>query len=139
MPPSPPTRAPTTHFRTCNVCEAMCGLAITVDGGAITDVRADKDDVFSRGHLCPKGPAMREVQADPDRLRRPVRRTPGGAWQEIGWKEALAEAADRLGALRAKHGADANGLYVGNPSAHNHGAILAVQGFAKALGTRNRF
>ncbi|HEY2515039.1 MAG TPA: hypothetical protein VGI39_29440, partial [Polyangiaceae bacterium] len=74
---------PSTIFRTCNVCEAMCGLAVTVDEGRITDFRADKDDVFSRGHICPKGPAMREVLEDPDRIRRPMRRTSSG-WTPIG-------------------------------------------------------
>ena len=67
-----------TVYRTCNVCEAMCGLAMTVDSGKITGVRGDADDVFSRGHVYPKGPAMREVLEDPDRLRRPVRRTSAG-------------------------------------------------------------
>jgi anaerobic selenocysteine-containing dehydrogenase len=133
--------APTTVYRTCNVCEAMCGLAITLDGGHIESIRADDDDVFSRGHVCPKGPAMREVLEDPDRVRRPLRRSARAAsgWEEIGWEEALREAADRLGAIRDRHGKDAVGLYVGNPTAHNHGALLAIQGFARALGTRNRF
>jgi anaerobic selenocysteine-containing dehydrogenase len=129
---------PSVVYRTCNVCEAMCGLAMTVEEGRITDVRADKEDVFSRGHICPKGPAMREVLEDPDRIRRPMRRTASG-WKEIGWDEALDEAASRLGEMRAKHGKDSIGFYLGNPTAHNHGALLAVQGFSKALGTRNRF
>jgi anaerobic selenocysteine-containing dehydrogenase len=116
----------------------MCGLSMTVEGGRITDVRADKEDVFSHGHLCPKGPAMREVLEDPDRIRRPMRRT-GSGWKEIGWTEALDEAGSRLGEIRARHGRDAVGLYSGNPTAHNHGAILATQGFAKVLGSRNRF
>jgi anaerobic selenocysteine-containing dehydrogenase len=126
-------------FRTCNLCEAMCGLVMTVDEGRITDVRADREDVFSRGHICPKGPAMREVYEDPDRLRRPRRRTRGGAWQEIGWDEALVEAAERLDEVRTRHGRDALGIYVGNPTVHNHGASMLVPGFIKALGTRNRF
>ncbi len=124
--------------RTCNVCEAMCGLSMTVEDGRITDVRADKEDVFSRGHICPKGPAMREVLEDPDRIRRPMRRT-GDSWKEISWTEAIDEAASRLCEIRAKHGKDAVGLYSGNPTAHNHGAILATPGFTKALGTKNRF
>lgn len=117
----------------------MCGLVMTVDDGRITDVRADPDDVFSRGHICPKGPALREVYEDPDRLRRPRRRTRGGTWQEIGWDEALRETADRLEEVRARHGRDAIGIYVGNPTVHNHGASMMVPGFIKALGTRNRF
>jgi anaerobic selenocysteine-containing dehydrogenase len=126
------------HYRTCNLCEAMCGLTMTVDGGRITDVRGDADDVFSRGHICPKGPALREVYEDPDRLRRPMRRTTGG-WREVSWKEALDEAANRLGEIRARHGANANGVYLGNPSVHSHGTLLGYQGFVGALRTRNRF
>jgi anaerobic selenocysteine-containing dehydrogenase len=81
--------------RTCNVCEAMCGMLVSVDdAGRITGVRGDPDDPFSRGHICPKGPAMREVQEDPDRLRHPVRRTPGG-WERVSWDEALGLCARR--------------------------------------------
>src|SRR5438105_12447403 len=98
----------------------MCGMAMTVDGGRIISVRPDPDDVFSRGHICPKGPAMREVLEDPDRLRQPMRRTDSG-YQKISWDEALAEAAEKLGAIQREHGRDALGCYVGNPTVHNHG------------------
>src|SRR6478735_4875631 len=125
-------------FRTCNLCEAMCGLAITVENDKILSVRGDEDDPFSRGHICPKGPALAEVYADPDRLRRPLRRTATG-WQEISWEEALDEAARRLGEIRAQHGRDSIGVYLGNPTVHNHGAAMMVYGFLKALGTKNRF
>ncbi|WP_275976809.1 molybdopterin-dependent oxidoreductase [Polyangium aurulentum] len=128
----------TIHHRTCNVCEAMCGLRITVDDGRITDIRGDRDDVLSRGHICPKGPAMREVQDDPDRLRFPVRRTSTG-WTRVSWDEALREAAERLAAIQARSGRDAVGLYLGNPTAHGHAAILGSQVLALALGTKNRF
>jgi anaerobic selenocysteine-containing dehydrogenase len=129
---------PTTIARTCNVCEAMCGMLVTVDDGAITDIRGDAEDPFSRGHICPKGPAMRELQEDPDRLRRPVRRTATG-WQEIGWDEAIDECATRLRAIRERHGRDAIGAYIGNPSVHNHGAAIMLQGFLRSLGSKNRF
>src|SRR5262245_54404060 len=98
-----------TIFRTCNLCEAMCGLALTVENGRITEVRGDADDVLSRGHICPKGPALREVYEDPDRVRRPLRRKKNG-WEEIGWKEALDETAARLLEIRALHGRDSLGL-----------------------------
>ncbi len=130
--------AGSTHFRTCNLCEAMCGMKLTVEDGRITDVRGDPDDVFSRGHICPKGPAMREVLEDPDRIRHPMRRTASG-WERISWREAFDEAASRLAAVRKAHSRNAIGFYVGNPSVHNHGAVLGVPGFSRALGTRNRF
>ncbi|MSP61443.1 MAG: molybdopterin oxidoreductase family protein [Myxococcales bacterium] len=128
----------TTHYRTCNLCEAMCGMVITVEEGRITGIRGDEEDPFSRGHICPKGPAMREVYEDPDRLRHPMRRTRVG-WQRISWEEAFTEAAARISEVRAKHGRDAIGLYAGNPTVHNHGATIGLQGFARALGSKSRF
>src|SRR5262245_48116178 len=127
------------HYRTCNVCEAMCGMAITVEDGRITDIRGDDQDVFSRGHICPKGPAMREIQEDPRRLRHPLRRTRGGAWERLSWDDAFDEVAGRLGELRARHGRDALGVYIGNPTVHSHGTATMALAFARALRTRNRF
>lgn len=127
-----------TLTRTCNVCEAMCGLLVSVEDGKITDVRGDPDDVFSRGHLCPKGPAMREVLEDPARLKRPLRRTATG-WEELSWEAAFTDAAARLRKVQKEHGPDALGVYVGNPTVHNHGASLLLSPFLKALRTKNRF
>ncbi len=125
-------------YRTCNLCEAMCGMVVTLDDGAITDIRGDRDDVFSHGHICPKGPAMRDLHEDPDRLRRPMRRAEEG-FREVGWDEAVAEAADRIFEVQKRHGRNAVGIYLGNPTVHNHGAMLMVQAFFSALRTRNRF
>ena len=62
------------HFRACNLCEAICGLEITVANGAITDLRGDALDPLSHGHICPKGNALIDLHADPDRLKTPLRR-----------------------------------------------------------------
>src|SRR5581483_11494396 len=128
----------TTHYRTCNLCEAMCGLELKVEDGRVTSVRGDAADVFSKGHICPKGPAIAEVWADPDRLRKPMRRTANG-FVEVSWEDALDEAAQRLLAVRARHGRNALATYVGNPVVHNHGALVMLQGFLRAVGTKNRF
>ena len=125
-------------YRTCNLCDAMCGMVATVEGGRVVDLRGDPDDVFSRGHICPKGPALRELHDDPDRLRAPMRRTAAG-WKEISWDEALDEAATRLADVRARHGPDAVAVYGGNPMAHNHGGALGMQALVAAIGTHNRF
>jgi anaerobic selenocysteine-containing dehydrogenase len=116
----------------------MCGLVISTDGNAITDIRADRDDVFSRGHICPKGVALRELHEDPDRQRSPLRRTKNG-WQAISWDAAFDEAEGRIGALQRAHGRDAVSFYYGNPAGHNHGAVALLIPFARALGTRNSF
>jgi len=124
------------HFRACNLCEAICGIALRVEDGRITDVRGDPDDPFSRGHVCPKAVALQDVQADPDRLRRPLKRE-GADWREIGWEEALDEAARRLVEVRRAHGRDAVAVYLGNPNVHNSGSLLFGLPFLKALWTRN--
>ena len=127
-----------THFRTCNLCEAMCGIAIELEGGRIVAIRGDKDDPFSRGHICPKAVALQDIHEDPDRLRRPLRRR-GSDWEEIGWGEALAEAAERLVAVQAAHGRQAVAVYQGNPTVHNYGSILFGQLFVRSLGTHNLY
>ena len=127
-----------THFRTCSLCEAMCGLAIEVDGPRVVSIRGDVDDVFSRGHICPKAVALQDLHDDPDRLRRPLRRQ-GAGWEEIGWEEALDLVAERLGDVQRAHGRSAVAVYQGNPTVHNYGAILYGQALQRALGTRSRY
>ena len=126
------------HFRTCHLCEAMCGVEIRLRGDEILSVRGDPDDPFSRGHICPKALGLKDVHEDPDRLRHPMRRT-GEGWQRIGWDEALDEAAGRLAAIQSAHGADAVAVYYGNPTVHSYTALLAGIDLARALRTRNRY
>jgi anaerobic selenocysteine-containing dehydrogenase len=127
-----------TVHRVCPFCEATCGLAIEVDGERIASVRGDKEDPFSRGFICPKAYGVKELYHDPDRLRRPVRRTAGG-WQEISWEEAYDEVAARLLAIREKHGSDAIGMYTGNPVVHDLGALLYRVVLQRALSSRSMF
>ena len=128
-----------TVYRTCSLCEACCGLAIRVEQNRVVQVMPDAQDVFSHGFVCPKGIAIGEIQNDPDRIRRPLRRTAGGDFEEIPWETALDIAAERLAAVRATHGADAVGIYYGNPIIHNHGALTMRKPLLEALGTRNVF
>jgi anaerobic selenocysteine-containing dehydrogenase len=126
------------HFRTCTLCEAMCGIVVTTDGPQATEIRGDPDDPFSRGHLCPKAVALKDVHDDPDRLRRPMRRV-GDRWTEIAWDEALDEVATRLRAIQTAHGRDAVATYLGNPTVHSVGAMLFAPDLMRALRTRNRY
>ena len=127
-----------TAFRTCPLCEAGCGLEITVDEGRVTRIRGDRDDVFSKGFLCPKGSALKQLHDDPDRLRRPLVKR-DGVHVEVDWPEAWAVVADRLPAIIAEHGKESVGVYLGNPSAHSLGAMLYNRSLLGALGTRRRF
>lgn len=127
-----------THYRACNLCEAMCGIEIKVRGNEILSIRGDENDPFSQGHICPKATALEDVYKDPDRLKCPVRRTADG-WQEISWEEAFDEVETRLKAVQAQYGTDAVGVYLGNPTVHNLGSILFGAPFIRSLRTKNRF
>ena len=127
-----------THYRACNLCEAICGLTITHKNGDIVSITGDPADLFSRGHICPKAVALKDIYEDPDRLRRPLKRV-GTDWHEIGWEQALDEVADRLRQVRDTHGPNAIGVYAGNPTVHNSGSFLSMPGFVKSIGTRTVF
>ncbi|AWN22255.1 dehydrogenase [Deinococcus irradiatisoli] len=134
----PSAPADGTYYRACNLCEAICGLQLTVRAGQVVDVRGDPDDPLSRGHLCPKGAVIADIHTDPDRLKRPLRRD-GDTWTELGWDEALNEVAARLREVQARHGQHSVAVYQGNPSVHNSGTLLSAGGFVRALGSRSRF
>jgi anaerobic selenocysteine-containing dehydrogenase len=123
-------------YRTCPLCEATCGLELTVNGG-ISRVRGDAQDVFSHGFLCPKGVSLKELHEDPDRLRTPMRRRDDGSFEAMGWDEAFALIDERLGAVLAAGGRDAVAVYLGNPSAHGLSSLIYGRVLLKALGTKN--
>ena len=127
-----------THYRACNLCEAICGLEIKHENGQVLSIAGDAQDPFSRGHICPKAVGLKDIYEDPDRLRRPLKRTATG-WEEIGWDQALDEVAARLRQQRDQHGPHATAWYAGNPSVHNSGTQLAAPGFLRALGSRSLF
>jgi anaerobic selenocysteine-containing dehydrogenase len=127
-----------TVYRACNLCEAICGLEIKIDGPKILSIRGDDDDPFSRGHICPKAVALQDVHEDPNRLRHPMRKV-DGAWSEISWDEAFDLAAEKLADLTSRHGNDAVAFYIGNPSVHNIGTLLHIVPLARLLKTRNAF
>jgi anaerobic selenocysteine-containing dehydrogenase len=128
-----------TAYRTCPLCEATCGLAITLDGDRVTQVRGDADDVFSSGFLCPKGVSIKQLHEDPDRLRVPLVKQPDGTFAEASWDEAFALIAERLPAIQAEHGKDAVAAYVGNPNAHTLAGMVYGRALLKALGSKNLF
>ena len=130
-----------SHYRICPLCEACCGLEVQTDGQQVLAIRGRADDVLSAGYLCPKAVALKDLHADPDRLRQPWIRRGGrhSPLEPASWDEAFALIGQRLPAIVAAHGRDALGLVVGNPAAHKMGLILYFARLARAAGTRNVF
>src|SRR5262249_32673403 len=121
---------------TCPLCEAACGVLVTVEGDRVVGVRGDEADPFSRGYICPKAAALPDLQHDPDRLDAPVVRE-GARWREVSWDEAFDRAAGGLACVRRAHGRDSVAVYYGNPVAHNLGLLTHLMPFTRVLRTRN--
>ncbi len=126
------------HHRACPLCEAICGLQLKYADGVLTSIRGDDADAFSRGHLCPKGVAILDLENDPDRVRGPMRQV-DGVWHAATWDEAFAEIGQRLHAIQAAHGRDAVAVYLGNPNVHHFSLMAYVPQLLRAIGSRNQF
>lgn len=130
--------SPVTHFGTCPLCEATCGLEMTLEGTEVVKVRGDADDVFSKGFICPKGASIGELHSDPDRLSTPMVRRDGDL-VEASWEEAFAEIDARLSPILARGDRNATAVYLGNPNAHTLDGLVHLRAMIKGLGTRNVF
>ncbi|MFD5240951.1 molybdopterin-dependent oxidoreductase [Streptomyces tendae] len=127
-----------TALRICPLCEATCGLALTVDGTTVTAARGDRDDVFSRGFICPKGAAFGTVDSDPDRLRTPLVRR-DGALREATWQEAFDAVAAGVRPVVERYGPHSVGVVLGNPNVHTVAGALYPNVLLGALGSRSVF
>ncbi|MFB8276524.1 molybdopterin-dependent oxidoreductase [Nocardia colli] len=128
-------------LRTCPLCEAVCGLEITLDADDhVTSVRGDKADPFSKGFLCPKGASFGTLDEDPDRVTEPmIRDRATDTWRTASWNDAFDLIAERFPAVIAEHGKQAAAAYLGNPNAHTVAGALYVPVLLRALSTKNLF
>ncbi len=116
----------------------MCGVEVKLDGTEVVSIRGDERDVFSKGHVCPKATALKDLYDDPDRLKQPVRRV-GDRWEPISWDRAFDEVVARIDDIQREHGRDSVGVYLGNPNAHNFGTMVFGPPFLRTLRSKNRF
>ena len=126
------------HYRTCNLCEAMCGLKITYKEKKVISIVGDKKDPLSKGYICPKSQALKDLYEDSDRLKTPIKRTENG-WEKISWTEAFDEVEYQIKKIQEKYSNDAVATYQGNPNVHNLGAMLYGGPFLKSLKTKQKY
>ncbi len=129
---------PETHYRTCTICEAACGVEIHVEGNRVTSIKGNNRDVHSAGFLCTKGLALADLHNDPDRLRSPMIRTANG-FRKASWEEAFAFIHEKLGQIHDKYGRNSVGVYLGNPNVHNISLVFYNPNFLRSLRTSNIF
>jgi anaerobic selenocysteine-containing dehydrogenase len=127
-----------SKFRACPLCEAICGLELQFEDEKLVAIRGDEADPFSRGHICPKGNAILDLESDPDRLRKPMHRI-GNEWHEISWDEAFTLAGEKLAETQKQYGANSIGAYLGNPNVHHFGHIAYLPFLLKLIRTQNVF
>ncbi|WP_069773896.1 molybdopterin oxidoreductase family protein [Streptomyces sp. LUP30] len=127
-----------TALRICPLCEATCGLTLTIEGTKVTGARGDRDDVFSKGFICPKGASFGAVDGDPDRLRTPLVRK-DGELREATWEEAFDAVAAGIRPVVERYGANSVGVVLGNPNVHTMAGALYPAVLIAGLGTRSLF
>src|SRR5438445_2020295 len=108
-----------------NCHPTLCGMLVDVEDGRLVGVAGDPDNPDSRGFLCVRGHASREIVGNAARLLHPlVRARRDGAWQPATWDDALDLIAARLRAA----GAEAVGVWAGHGVfANNYGTRVASQ------------
>lgn len=123
----------------CRICAAHCGLVLTIENGTerILKVKGDKESPLSRGYVCFKGLQAEEAHHGPQRLLRPLKRTPDGSFGEIGSEQALDEIADRLRAILDRHGPQAVATFKGTAGSLYATHMIQLD-FLTALGS-NQF
>ncbi|MGI8663397.1 MAG: molybdopterin-dependent oxidoreductase [Acidimicrobiales bacterium] len=130
----------TEHITYCRICEPLCGMVVSVADGRVVDITGDKQNPATEGYLCSKGAAMKDIQADPDRVLRPLRRVGGpGDFEECTWDEAMNDIASRLKRIVADSGGASIGGYLGNPAGMHTGHMYWLTGFLAALGSHHLY
>lgn len=126
------------RYRACPLCEAICGLELRYQDGQLSAIRGDEADPFSRGHVCPKGNAIIDLESDPDRLRQPMQRV-NGKFVPISWEAAVTLAGTRLAEIQRAHGDNAVAAYLGNPNVHHFGHTAYLPPVLRLLRSHNVF
>ena len=120
---------------TCTFCGVGCGIYLESAGGAITGAYPSMSHPANQGRICVRGWHVHEVASSPDRLRKPLIRR-NGALEPASWKDAYDFVAERLTAVKAKHGPEAIG-FVTSPRCSNEEAYLLQRLARSVIGTNN--
>ncbi len=118
----------------CELCFWRCGVLAHVKNGRVTKIQGNPDHPLSRGRICPRGAGATGLLYDPDRLKTPllrVRKRGEDKFEAVSWDRALDFTAEKLLAVRKKHGPEALALFT-----HGYGGSW-FKHLTKAYGSPN--
>ncbi len=125
----------------CALCYGTCSILAHRVNGVVVKLEGNPESVIGKGRLCGKGVSGIMTQYDPNRLRKPLRRTnpkkgfdEDPRWKEIGWDEALDEITSVLKRVRAENPRK----LVIQRTTTVQAARIPFQGFGAAYGTPNQ-
>ncbi len=121
----------------CRMCDDRCAINVYLEDGKIVDIDGYKEHPWNRGRLCVKARAAVDMVYHPERLLKPLKRTKRG-FEEISLQQALDEIAERLLAIKDKHGARSISIWKGEAIGFAQEEDMARR-FVHALGSPNYF
>jgi anaerobic selenocysteine-containing dehydrogenase/Fe-S-cluster-containing dehydrogenase component len=92
----------TWYASTCTECEAGCGVHVRTREGRAVKLEGNPEHPVNRGKLCSRGQAALQGLYNPDRVRAPMARNASGAFEEIGWEDAIGRLVAKLGPAAGK-------------------------------------
>ncbi len=129
----------TTKTSTCRLCTALCPIVVTLEDGRAVEVHGDREAPLYEGYTCPKGRALPEVHANPNRLLHSLRRRADGSHEQISSAEAVDEIADRLRDVVDRHGPSSVAIYIGTAASFYPALGSVAAGLLTALGSKMIF
>ena len=81
----------------CPYCAVGCGQRVWSKDGRVTQIEGDPDSPISRGRLCPKGSASKQLVTGPQRVTTVRYRRPyASEWEELPLEVAMDRIAERV-------------------------------------------
>jgi anaerobic selenocysteine-containing dehydrogenase len=128
-----------THPSICRFCHAGCAILVDVEDGRPQRVVGDKENPIYHGYTCPKGRALPEQHANPERLLHSMKRRSDGGHEPVGSERAIDEVAARVSEIIDRHGPRSVALYTGTFSFPYPAAAPMALAWLDAIGSPMRF
>lgn len=139
VPPSAPSVQDGVRRSFCRCCLNKCAIKVTVENGRAVRIAGDAEDPLYGGYTCVKGRAQPGFLNDPGRLLHSLKRMEDGSFAPIPVEVAMDEIAEKLMAIRDRHGPRAIASYRGTMMVASNGADETSRALLSLLGTQMSF